>query len=54
MEYQCELKNISFYHPHPEAIEGVFLSLAINEKIICHPLPKIEVSIIGKHGIVHL
>lgn len=54
MEPQCKLNNVVFYHPHPEVIDGVFLSLSINKKIIYHPFPKIELSIIGQHGIVHL
>ncbi|MBK8051884.1 MAG: VOC family protein [Saprospiraceae bacterium] len=54
MEHQCEIYDIALYHPQPEVLEGFFLSLAINKKVLYHPLPKIEVSIIGKNGLVDL
>ena len=54
LEHQCALKDIVLYHPHPAAMQTVFTSLDIDHKIIVHPSPKIEISIIGKNGLVVL
>jgi hypothetical protein len=47
LENECKLVSIDFYHPKPEVMQKLFISMSIENKILHSPEPKIEIKIKG-------